>query len=136
MKNIKKVLLAIIIGSIIAYTWQLFSIMLLYILEPREEIITKSIFIPNVKIQFILMPIISWVLMGIFKVKWYEIWLNISLCIMALLSPFAAITSIALAIVPDWLNNIDFWLGAISISLSFMAIMICILICEKIKGKD
>ena len=133
MKHIRKELLALMIGFLVAYAWQLFSIILCYIFEPQEGLIAKTVLIPNLKVQFLIMPIISWVLMGIFKVKWYSIWLNISLCIMALLSPFAAIISIAYALVPYWLYSRDFWLGAISISLSFMIIMVIILIYEKMK---
>ena len=136
MKHIRKELLALMIGFLVAYSWQLFSIILCYTIEPQEGLIAKTVLMPNLKVQCLIMPIISWVLMGIFRVKWYSIWLNISLCIMALLSPFAAIISIAFALVPDWLESRDFWLGAISISLSFMIIMVMILIYEKMKERN
>lgn len=116
MKKFKKEIIAIVSGMAFSYAWQLFGILMCYILAPNSNFITREMFIPVSTIQLAATPMVAWILMGLLKVRWFKKWLRITMCGLAFLIPFMLIAGITVIVAPILWWKTLYWLANVGIS--------------------
>lgn len=115
MKKFKKEILAIIGGVVFAYGWQLFAILMASLFSDSK---TKAMdFIPVPQIQLAIVPLVSWILMGLQKVRWFHKWMKITMCGLAFMIPFAIISVLVIMFFPSLCWKPVYWIASIAISV-------------------
>lgn len=118
MKKFKKEIISIVLGSAIAYAFQLFGLFICFITNSTgSNIITKNMFIPSSTIFIVTVPIISWLLMGLLEVSWIKAWIFISICIYAFTIPFIIISGITLFVAPHFWQEPMYWVVNVLVSV-------------------
>ena len=119
MKKIRKEIIAIISGMVLAYAWQLFALLMCYISDPNGDFITADMFIPVPSIQIAITPMVAWIVMGLLKVTWIKKWLHITICGLAFIIPFVLITGITVIVAPSLWSETMYWFVNVGISALF-----------------
>ncbi len=120
IRKFKKEIIAIAVAISIAYFFQLTFIIF-------SGTLTVADFLPNIGIQIAIVPIVSWPLMGAFKVSWMKKWLKITAVSVIFAVPFVIISLFG---TPFWLEPI-FWVINI-LSSAF----ICFLVFKRTEKSD
>lgn len=118
MGKIKIEITAILYGIGIAYLYQLFMLLLCYLSDPLGGFMTADKFIPMFGIQLAIMPISSWLLMGMMKVTWYEKWLRITMNAISFLIPLALISVVTVFFQPALWREPLYWVMNVVVSVS------------------
>lgn len=118
MGKIKIEITAILYGIGIAYLYQLFLLLLYYLSDPLGGFMTADKFIPMFGIQLAIMPISSWLLMGMMKVAWYERWLRITMNAISFLIPFALISVVTVFFQPALWREPLYWVMNVAVSVA------------------
>ena len=116
MKNIKNIreVSAILIGIILTYFWQLFIVIICYLID--RDFVDTIMFIPSLKIQIMLTPIISWMVMGIINVAWINKWNIVTISFLKFLVPFIFMITFVAIENPLLFTNIKTWIIIIFLS--------------------
>ena len=79
--------------------------------------ITPEMFIPIPGVMLTITPIITWVVMGLLKVSWFDRWLVITAYIFTFIMPFVLISGIAIVFLPNlWLKP-AFWVSTVVLTI-------------------
>ena len=117
MKRFMKEFLALVSGMAFSYGWQLFGILMIFLEPNRTMDITPEMFIPIPGIMLTITPIITWGVMGLLKVSWFDRWLVITAYIFTFVMPFVLISGIAIVFLPNlWLKP-AFWGGTVILTI-------------------
>ena len=117
----KKELLALVCGIVFAYLWQLFFLLVTYLSNINGNFIQADMFVPQIEIQIAIVPMSSWVLMGLFKVPWITKWIKITAVALSFLIPFSVIAVFVLLFIDAiyWYKPL-FWIANTILSIILM----------------
>lgn len=118
MKRITNELWAIFAGFVTAYVFQLMMVALIW-LENHQVPFDFTAFIPLWTIQLAILPVFSWLYMGVFGVKWQKMWNKITKKAIKFIVPFVIISCLMLFVLPTALEFWQFWVA--DALLSFVA---------------
>lgn len=119
--KLKKELGALCCAVVFAYVWQLGLLLLCYVSNPKGDFIQPYMFVPQMTIQTAIVPIMTWVLMGLFQVTWMKKWLKITAILFAFAVPFVLIAMVVLMFInPVYWHKSWFWVVDVLISLICM----------------
>ena len=117
----KKEIGALCCAVVFAYVWQLGLLLLCYFSNPKGDFIQPDMFVPQMTIQTAIVPMMTWILMGVFHVRWMKKWLKITATLFAFAIPFVLIAMFVLMFInPVYWNKAWFWVVDALISLICM----------------
>lgn len=116
MKRKSNEVWAILAGFVTAYVFQMVMITFVW-LENRALPFDFTTFIPVWTIQVAVMPLASWMYMGIFGVKWQKTWQKITSKAVRFIIPFVIISCLMLFLLPTALELWQFWVADILLSI-------------------
>lgn len=120
MKKIRKEILAIVLGAVSAYVWQLMALLMCHISDPKGEAITVGSLLPISGIFIAIAPLVAWLAMGVLRVRWFRRWIRITTCGLAFVIPFVLISALTVLWKPSLWWRPAYWGGNCILSMVLM----------------
>lgn len=117
MKKIRKEILAIVLGAVSAYVWQLMALLMRHISDTKADGITVGSLLPMSGIFLAITPLVAWLVMGILRVSWLKRWLRITTCALSFAIPFAWISALTVVFKPSLWWRPAYWVGNCILSM-------------------